>query len=52
MKKLIMTMMIMMMINIIMNKYRHESKARKVMADFKFDALYRSVFIESLKKSG
>ena len=27
-------------------------KARKVMVDFKFDALYRYVFIESLLKSG
>ena len=30
----------------------YETKARKVMVDFKFDALYRKVFIESLLKSG
>ena len=30
----------------------YETKARKVMVDFKFDALYRQVFIESLLKSG
>ena len=50
MKKLI-------MIFIIMNKsqkndFRYETKARKVMVDFKFDALYRYVLIESLLKSG
>ena len=27
-------------------------KARKVMVDFKFDALYRYIFIEGLQKSG
>ena len=32
--------------------FRYETKARKVMVDFKFDALYRLVFIESLLKSG
>ena len=30
----------------------YETKARKVMVDFKFDALYRYVSIESLLKSG
>ena len=28
--------------------FRYETKARKVMVDFKFNALYREVFIESL----
>ena len=32
--------------------FRYETKARKVMVDFKFDALYRYVSIESLLKSG
>ena len=32
--------------------FHYETKARKVMVDFKFDALYRYVFIESLLKSG
>ena len=32
--------------------FRYETKTRKVMVDFKFDALYRYVFIESLMKSG
>ena len=32
--------------------FRFETKARKLMVDFKFDALYRLVFIESLLKSG
>ena len=32
--------------------FRYETKARKVMVDLKFDALYRQVFIESLLKSG
>ena len=32
--------------------FRYETKARKVMVDFKFDALYRLVFIENLLKSG
>ena len=32
--------------------FRYETKARKVMVDFKFDTLYRYVFIESLLKSG
>ena len=31
--------------------FRYEAKARKVMVDFKFNALYRQVFIESLLKS-
>ena len=30
---------------------RYETKARKVMVDFKFNALYRYVSIESLLKS-
>ena len=30
----------------------YETEAKKVMVDFKFDALYRYVFIESLLKSG
>ena len=30
----------------------YETEARKVMVDFKFDALYRYVSIESLLKSG
>ena len=33
-------------------KFRYETKARKVMVDFKFDALYRYVSIDSLLKSG
>ena len=32
--------------------FRYETEARKVMVDFKFDDLYREVFIESLLKSG
>ena len=32
--------------------FLYETKARKVMLDFKFDALYRYVSIESLLKSG
>ena len=32
--------------------FRYETKARKVMVDFKFDALYRLVFIDSLLKLG
>ena len=32
--------------------FRYETKARKVMVDFKFDALYRYVSIESLLISG
>ena len=32
--------------------FHYETKARKVMVDFKFDALYRYVSIESLQKSG
>ena len=32
--------------------FHYETKAIKVMVDFKFDALYRYVFIESLLKSG
>ena len=32
--------------------FRYETEARKVMVDFKFDALYRKVFIESLLKLG
>ena len=32
--------------------FRYETKARKVMVDFKFDALCRYVIIESLLKSG
>ena len=32
--------------------FRYETKARKVMVDFKFDALYRYFSIESLLKSG
>ena len=32
--------------------FRYETKARKVMVDFKFDALYRYVSIESLLKPG
>ena len=32
--------------------FRYETKARKVIVDFKFDALYRYVSIESLLKSG
>ena len=32
--------------------FRYETKARNVMVDFKFDALYRYVSIESLLKSG
>ena len=54
-KKLMMMMMMMKMIISIMNKsqemkvfqrvpeidFRHETKARKVMVDFKLDALYR-----------
>ena len=31
--------------------FHYETKARKVMIDFKFDALYREVFIESILKS-
>ena len=31
--------------------FRYETKARKMKVDFKFDALYRYVFIESLLKS-
>ena len=31
---------------------RYETKARKVMVDFKFDALYSEVFIKSILKSG
>ena len=34
------------------NDFRYETKARKVMVHFKFDALYRYVFIESLLKLG
>ena len=33
------------------NDFRFETKARKVIVDFKFDALFRQVFIESLLKS-
>ena len=32
--------------------FRHETKDRKVMVDFKFYALYRKVFIKSLLKLG
>ena len=32
--------------------FRYETKARKVMVDFKFDALYSKVFMKSLLKSG
>ena len=32
--------------------FRYETEAKKVMVDFKFDALYRYVFLESLIKSG
>ena len=32
--------------------FRYETEARKVIVDFKIDALYRKVFIESLLKSG
>ena len=32
--------------------FRYETKARKVIVDFKLDALYRYVSIESLLKSG
>ena len=32
--------------------FRHETEAREVMVDYKYDALYRSVTIESLLKSG
>ena len=32
--------------------FRYETKARKVMVDFKFDALYSKVFIWSILKSG
>ena len=38
MKKCMMIMII--IIIIIMNKFRYETGARKVMVDFKFDALY------------
>ena len=34
------------------NDFRYETKARKVIVHFKFDALYRYVSIESLLKSG
>ena len=30
----------------------YETKARKVILDFKFDVLYREIFIETLLKSG
>ena len=55
---------LMMIIIVIMNKKKqrfsrapeidicYETKARKPMVDFKFDALYRYVSIESLLKSG
>ena len=33
------------------NDFRYETKAKKVMVDFKFDALYREVFIENFQKS-
>ena len=63
-KKLMMKMIII-IISSIMNKsqettvfrgrqkldFRYETKARKVMVDFKFDALYKYAFIESLLKS-
>ena len=32
--------------------FRYEIEARKVMVEFKFDALYRKVFIDSILKSG
>ena len=32
--------------------FRYEIKASKVMVDYKFDAIYRYVSIESLLKSG
>ena len=50
-----------MMIMIIINRkklqapeidFRYEPKARTVMVDFKFDALYRYVSIESLLNQG
>ena len=34
------------------NDFRYETKVRKVMVHFKFDALCRCVSIESLLKSG